>query len=86
LHKFTPIWHHAFALCSQLIAFSPRFGCALRFTPYAQLLWNPLQEVKGPLPTVDLNALVEFYIHFWSRTHMQRWKFNLEAQTCSCFS
>jgi hypothetical protein len=37
LHKFTIIWHHAFAPCAQLIALSSRFGWAQRFTPYAQL-------------------------------------------------
>jgi hypothetical protein len=34
LHKFTL----NLSSCAQLIAFSPRFGCALCFTPYAQLL------------------------------------------------
>jgi hypothetical protein len=39
--KFTLIWHHAFASCAQLIAFSPIFRCALSFLPCTQLLWNP---------------------------------------------
>jgi hypothetical protein len=38
--KYTLKWHHAFVPCAQLIAFHPRFGCILRFTPCAQLLWN----------------------------------------------
>jgi hypothetical protein len=33
LSKFTPIWHHAFAPCAQLFAFSPRFW--VRSTLYA---------------------------------------------------
>jgi hypothetical protein len=40
LHKFTLIWYHVFAPCSQIIGFSPRFGCALCFTPYAYLSTN----------------------------------------------
>jgi hypothetical protein len=37
LHKFSLIWHHAFAHCSQLFALSPRFWvrstlCALHPT------------------------------------------------------
>jgi hypothetical protein len=35
LHKFTLIWHHAFAPCTQLIAFFQDLGalCALRRAP-----------------------------------------------------
>jgi hypothetical protein len=33
LNKFTPIWHHAFAPCAQLLAFYPRFW--VRSTLYA---------------------------------------------------
>jgi hypothetical protein len=40
LHKFTIIWNHAFAPCTQLSAFFPRFGCALRFALWAQLLYK----------------------------------------------
>jgi hypothetical protein len=31
LQNFALIWHHAFELFPQLIAFSARFGCALTF-------------------------------------------------------
>ncbi len=34
LNKFTQIWHHAFAPCAELFAFSPRFW--VRSTLYAQ--------------------------------------------------
>jgi hypothetical protein len=46
LHKFTQIWHHALSPCAQLIAFSPRFGCALRFMPCTQFLRNAPLEKK----------------------------------------
>jgi hypothetical protein len=49
LHKFTLIWHHEYGPCAQLIAFSPRFGCALCFMPCAQLLLN--------LPLVDFSTI-----------------------------
>jgi hypothetical protein len=39
-HLFSLINHHVLAPYNQLIAFSPRFGWALCFTPCAQLLWN----------------------------------------------
>jgi hypothetical protein len=35
---FSLIQHHVFEPYAQLIAFSPRFGCTLCFTPCAQLL------------------------------------------------
>jgi hypothetical protein len=37
-HLFTLAKHQVFAPYAQLITFSPRFGCALRFMPCAQLL------------------------------------------------
>jgi hypothetical protein len=59
LHKCTPVWHHAFGPCTQLIAFSPRLGCTLRFMSCAQLLWNPSQYSIGLLsgPSQELKTI-----------------------------
>jgi hypothetical protein len=56
---FAVIWHHVFGPWAQLVAFSPRFRCALRFTPWAQLLWNP------PHVFLELN---NFCVRFFATT------------------
>jgi hypothetical protein len=50
IEQFTP--------CAQLIAFSPIFGCALRFTPCAQPLWNPPTGVIKCKLNVNKNIII----------------------------
>jgi hypothetical protein len=44
-------------------AFSPRFGCALCFTPCAQLLWNP--NTVGANRFLILSVLLALTVIFW---------------------
>jgi hypothetical protein len=49
LKKFTLNCYDVFAPWTQFFAFSVYFGCALCFTPFPQLLWNPPQVTNACL-------------------------------------
>ncbi len=60
-HLFSLIQHHVFAPYAQLIVFSPRFECALCFTPCAQLLKNPPQIAHKGFSYIKLAIKMEQY-------------------------